>query len=145
MAKAFKVGDHVGMGVGMDDEDEDVGKLRYTDETELLFGTITDVLSNGKVLVKWEDAYGNDYHKDPLDTKTIMFADALKAKYSELEKQYKELEKELSAKMKEAAKLIKEAGKLARKQGYELADMDAGYELYGAMDACGWRTSSFGC
>jgi hypothetical protein len=143
MAKAFKVGDHVGMGVGIDDDDEGADKLRYSEETELLFGTITDVLSTGKVLVKWED--GNDYYKDPLDTKNIMFAAALKAKYSELEKQYKELEKELSAKMKEAAKLIKEAGKIARKQGYELANMDAGYELYGAMDACGWRTSSFGC
>jgi len=145
MAKAFKVGDHVGMGVGMDDDGKGADKLRYSEGTELVYGVITDVLSSGKVLVNWEDPYCIKTYKGPLDPKILMLDITLKAKYSELEKQYKELEKELSAKMKEAAKLIKEAGKLAKKQGYELANMDAGYELYGAMGACGWRTSYFGC
>jgi hypothetical protein len=71
----------------------------------------------------------------------------MKAKFSELEKEYEAVAKQIKVKLVEAGKLIKEANKMAKKAGADsLADMyDAIDPLESAMDACGWRTSSWNC
>lgn len=106
----------------------------------------------GNVMVEW-DLY--DYQKQAKEKpvayahplKNLLPAKEAKLHFDKLEAEFKAYEKEVLVKMKEAGKLIREANKLAKKAGVEnLNDMyDATYPLYNAMDAAGWRTSSFGC
>jgi hypothetical protein len=64
-----------------------------------------------------------------------------------MEKEYEVVAKQIRSKLTEAGKLIKEANKMAKKTGATyLADMyDAIDPLKNAMDACGWRSSSWSC
>lgn len=127
-------------------ENGKIVKYRHDDYDDY---TMTGVVSEkeaaaGKVFVKWEECDSADIDLDEdyeIDIKLLtLFTDR-----SEIEKEFKELNKVLKAKMKEASALIKEAGKLAKEKGYSLANLDAGSDLYGAMDSAGWNTSSFGC
>ena len=144
----FNVGDRVG---DIEYEDYNTGDLkyglRYEEYDDREFGVITDVLSNGKVSVKWDSDYlnSNENYNKPLDPKQLMLESEIKTKLPILEKEYNDVCKQISVKMKEAGKLLREANKMAKKTGNELANMDAIDPLYSAMDACGWRTSSFGC
>lgn len=114
----------------------------YDDYT--MTGVVVDkTAASGKVFVQWKEGEGDIDFDQPqeVDVKLLtLFTDR-----SEIEKEFKELNKTLKLKMKEASAIIREAGKLARDKGYSLAEMGAGYDLYGAMDSAGWRTSSFGC
>lgn len=144
----FAAGDRVGLMIS-EVYDEYCGttkviKLRY-DEEGPNYGTVTDVLSSGQVLVKWDIEWMNQHNK-PVDPKTLSPEADVQKEYSRLEQEFDELEKEIKVKLKEAGQIIREANKLAKKTGRDLAEMyEAVYTLYGAMDDAGWRTSSFGC
>jgi len=159
----FKEGDRVGAGV--DEEGGFTKKLRYDGEfcDGPVFGKVTDVISATKVKVLWDDNYLND-HSDSfskktgkllksipvpreMDVKFLLPEEECKKKFSELEKEYEDIAVQVRAKLKEAGSLIKEANKLAKKAGADsLADMyDAIDPLESAMDACGWRSSSWSC
>lgn len=159
----FKEGDRVGAGV--DESGELTKKLRYDGEYSdgPVFGKVVDVISAAKVKVLWDDDYLND-HSDvyskttgkllksipvaaEVDAKILLPEDECKKKYTELEKEYEAVAVQIRAKLKEAGALIKEANKMAKKAGAEsLADMyDALDPLESAMDACGWRSSSWSC
>jgi hypothetical protein len=147
----FKVGDRVGLNVSMkyrDHYDDNPQKttLVVSEDEDPCYGKITS-LNEGKAEVEWDEENNTlDYLEDKIDVKDLLPEKDMKEKYSQLEKDFKQLEKDIKAKLKEAAKLIKEAQKLADKQGQTVADMyDAYSPLYDAMDAAGWRTSSFGC
>jgi molybdopterin converting factor small subunit len=63
-----------------------------------------------------------------------------------LEEEFAKVEAECTAKLNEAAELIREAGKLADDKGVDLQEMyDATRGIERAMDAAGWRTSSWHC
>ena len=159
----FKEGDRVGAGV---DECGDLAKKlvyqgEYTDEP--VYGKIVDVISATKVKVLFDDEYMNEattiYNKTTgkpvkttyvartVDVKILLPEAECKKKFTELEKEYEAVAVQVRAKLKEAGALIKEANKLAKKAGAEsLNDMyDALAPLEDAMDACGWRTSSWNC
>jgi hypothetical protein len=161
--KKFTVGKRVGCAI-----DEDGGftdKLRYEGEFSdgPVFGMVAAVLTGGKVKVLWDDDGLNEqkalYNEktgkqkslsiEPatMDSKMLMPEAEIKAKFSELEKEYEVVAVQIKSKLTEAGKLIKEAHKMAKKSGADsLHDMyDAVDPLIDAMDACGWRTSSFDC
>lgn len=148
MAKAkLKVGDRVGIATSDYDDDFEskVGKLRYDPDSDPDYGVVSDLLANGQVMVKWDDAWRNS-NNHPVDVATLALESVLKEKLSKLEEEYLEIEKEIRVKMKAAALNIKEANKLAKKTGHSLEEMyDVVDPLINAMDAAGWRTSSFGC
>lgn len=148
--KPFQKDDRVGLAVSVayDDYsgDEQEIPLRYSPDEEYEYGVITDVLSSGKIVVKWDNEYYDRYNQDPVDANTLLPEEVMKKKLDKLRESYDKTEGEIEQKMKEAAKLIKEANKLAKKTGHELAEMyDVISPLVGAMDASGWRTSSWGC
>lgn len=112
------------------------------------YGTVTEILGGGLVAVKWDsfDGFAVSPDMSPIEINKLMFEEEMKKEYASLEAEFSSVEKDITKKMKEAGVLIKEASKLAKKQGFELVDMyDAVNPLYDAMDACGWRTSSFFC
>lgn len=163
MRKAFTVGQRVGCAT--DEGGDFTAKLRYEGEYSdgPVFGKVTEVLANGKVVVFWDDDYLNDHEvlynertgKEKskkskgvtMDAKLLLPEDEMKAKFSALEKEYEIVAVQIRAKLTEAGKLIKEAHKMAKKSGASsLAEMyDATDPLENAMDACGWRTSSWNC
>jgi hypothetical protein len=157
-SKSFKVGDRVGATSDPDSGGGFTSKIEYAGNSDLCFGKIVEVLSNDDVKVLWDNEYHNDptYHPktrellryDPAMVKAnvLLGETEVKKKYSELEKEYQVAATQVKLKLKEAGKLLREANKIAKKSGRELAEMyDAIDPLYSAMDACGWRTSSFSC
>lgn len=151
--QSFAVGDRVGANVHVAGANEwDDGELktglRWEEYVEPAFGKVIGILPDGKVQVEWdEDAEGIivDYlDGDMLTAKQLLPEADVKSELSRLEKEFNEVQKQVNAKCNEASKLLKEANKLAQKTGRSLNDMDHG-NLYSTMDACGWRTSSFGC
>lgn len=161
--KKFEDGQRV--GAATDESGDFTTKLRYDGEYSdgPVFGKVTETLPKGKVKVLWDEDYLNDhsevYNKTTgklvkttsvpatVDAKFLFPEAEIKAKYSELEKEYEAIAVQVRAKLKEAGSLIKEANKMAKKAGASsLNDMyDAIGPLEDAMDACGWRTSSWSC
>lgn len=138
--KKFVIGDRIGQVESLDEN----GKLRYHPDDEACFGTITDVLANGQVMVKWDDSWMSSNY--PVDTSELHGEDALKEKLSALEVAFKKVQDEVKNKMKDAAKAILDAQKVARAAGFDLNELeDAIAPLEGAMDKCGWQTSSWYC
>lgn len=133
----FKVGDRVAYV-----EDMKAGP----DGNEPIYGVVTDALSSGKYLVRWDDSWYNTSshcYSDAQRTDVLISETEAKAKYSELEKTYAAVEKEVEAHLDEAAKLIRKAAKVASKNGLELSEMSS--TLENVMDECGWNTSSWNC
>ena len=124
-----------------------------------VFGKITEVLTGGKVRVQFDREYLNEAVHDTktgklisrqpalVEAKLFLPEEEVKAKFSILEKEYDLVAKQVRDKLKIAAQAIREAQKLAKKElGTNLSEMYVAYDpLYNAMDAAGWRTSSFGC
>lgn len=140
-AKKFEVGDRIGMP-----DDYDGKKLRYNpDEDSVYYGTILDLPSNGRVMVKWDDSWMND-DAESIELKDLFHEAELKEKMSVLEAAFEQVEKDVKDKMKEAAVALLDAQKIAKKGGFDLIDLyNATSTLEKAMDKCGWNSSSFHC
>lgn len=163
MKKKLEEGQRVGCAT--DESGDFTAKVRYDGEycDGPEFGKITDILPGGKVKVLWDNDNYNDHSEvfskttgklqksisvpSEVDAKLLLPEAEMKAKFSELEKEYDAVADQIREKLKEAGKLIKEANKMAKKTGADsLNDMyDAVGPLEDAMDACGWRTSSWSC
>jgi len=164
MKKKLEEGQRVGCAI--DEVGDFTAKVRYDGEycDGPIYGKVTDTdLPGGKVKVLWDDDQYNDHSQVfskttgklqssvsvavEIPAKMLLPETEMKAKFSELEKEYDAVAKQIRVKLTEAGKLIKEAHKMAKKSGAEsLADMyDAIDPLESAMDACGWRTSSWSC
>lgn len=163
MKKTFEEGQRVGCAI--DEVGEFAADVRYDGEycDGPVYGKVTDILPGGKVKVLWDDDSYNDHSEvfskttgklqssvsvpSEIAAKFLLPEAEMKAKFSQLEKEYEVVAKQIRAKLVEAGKLIKEANKMAKKAGADsLADMyDATDPLESAMDACGWRTSSWSC
>src|ERR1700677_4001209 len=93
--KSFLVGDRVGELTSQyqenDYDDATTGPLRSNDDDRPEYGVITDVLSNGKVLVKWDDEYRTQYPKycSPQNPDDLALEEVVATKYSELETEFK--------------------------------------------------------
>jgi hypothetical protein len=149
--KEFKVGDRVGHTVYFEEDrygdGEQVIGIRYNpDQDEPDYGVVTDVLSNGKLMITWDSDWKNANGNKPLPANEFLLEEEVEKKFAKLEQEFNQVEKEIKSKLKEAAALIKAAGKLAEKTGNSLADMyDAVGPLRNAMDASGWHSSSWNC
>jgi hypothetical protein len=161
--KKFEKGDRVGCAT--DENNRFTAKVRYDGEycDGPVYGIVAEILPGGKVSVLWDDDYLNEHSQvfspttgmlqksisspREMNAKLLLPEVEMKAKFSELEKEYDAVSKQIRAKLTEAGKLIKEANKMAKKAGApSLAEMyDATDPLSSAMDACGWRSSSWGC
>lgn len=63
-----------------------------------------------------------------------------------LEREFADVEQQCKVKLKQAAALVQEAAKLAHSKNVDIQDMhDATHDLEYAMEAAGWRTSSWHC
>jgi hypothetical protein len=159
MKKTFNVGDRVATFLTETEDFTTKPPPPNTDYSEPECGEVVEVLTNGQLRVNFDSKYLNertyspkngqpvDYTPALVDAKLLFSETEAKEKCSILEKEYKVVSKQVQEKMKEAAKIIRDAQKLAKKElGTNLADMYDAYDaLYSAMDASGWRTSSFGC
>lgn len=139
--KNFVEGDRVGYVESYRDE---FSTAPYHPDDEVSYGTITKIDDKGTVYIKWDDAWmSSDY---PMDVEDLTFEDELKQNLKSLEAKFKEVEKEVKGIVTTAAKSLRDAQKIAKKAGFSLSDLnDAIYPLENAMDACGWRTSSWHC
>lgn len=145
MAKKFKKGDRVA-SVEYDEYSGHGGELRYDEYGDYapFYGTVTDELSDNRVLVKWDKCSWLD--SEPFSQKVLKPENELKTKYSELEKAFKAVEKKVQSKIKAAAKNISDAQKLAKKAGLNLNELTKAIgPLETAMDRAGWQTSSWAC
>lgn len=137
----------------------------YSDGSDRAFGKVIEVLARDKVKVLFDKDH--DYLNEnvicyssktgkptsdirgprTIETKYLLSEDEVKAKFSTFESDFKVVEKQVKEKLTVAAKAIREAQKLAKKElGTNVSEMYNTYDsLYRAMDAAGWRTSSFGC
>jgi len=146
--KTFKVGDQVVLIADFMGPNDKLQYINYA-AIEDNYCTVVELLPGSpetSVKVKWgvQDYW---HSQDTFDASKLMHRKEFEQKYSKLETAYKEVEAQVKDKLKEAGKLIKESNKMAKKLGLEsLNEMyDAIDPLYQAMDACGWRTSSFSC
>jgi hypothetical protein len=120
--------------------------IRYTEYgEEPCYGAVTDILSNGDVVVNWDSSWKNSKGKIIAPSELMLEADA-KNEYSRLGQEFALVQSQIKLKLEEAGKIIAEAHKLAQTTGNNLQEM---YEvirpLESAMDAAGWHTSSWGC
>lgn len=141
----FKVDDRV--GAFMDEDSGELMKARYTEDQAPVYGKIAEVTEDGKVTkIEWDDEYFNDDLSQAYNIKFLMLEEEMLETVSTLEKEFALCQKEITLKLKEASSIIKSANDLAKKQGFKLTDMyNAISPLYSALNACGWRTSSFNC
>ncbi len=121
------------------------GKLKYSEyDEEPYYGTVTDILADGRIMVKWDDKY-LDSSKSVSPNK-LMFESDLRSKYSELEQAFHKVESEVAEKMKEASQIILDAQKIAKAAGLDLQELHGATSfLENAMDSAGWQTSSWHC
>jgi len=147
----FKVNDRVGTNTSRYYDNYDyshTGPLRYNDDDSPEYGVVTDVLSSGNVLVKWDSAYRNreqDY-SGPQDPTKLALEEDVKNQYSILEQEFKVVSLEVKTKLEEIADSIRQANEISKSIGRPLAQMPDVYgTIYQAMDEAGWNTSSFGC
>jgi hypothetical protein len=152
VSKDFKVGDRVARFEQQYNDNDEPIKPRFDAENYPIFGVITGVIFNSapaQVVVKWDPPeWDRKRVMDPkiVPAKDLQLEAPLKASWSKMEAEFELLEKQVADKLKEAGKLLREANKIAKKSGRDLAEMyNAIDPLYSAMDACGWRTSSFSC
>lgn len=139
MSMSFGLGDRVGL---ID------GKIRYTHGAVPSYGVITDLLTDGRVIVKWDNKWMNDSSawSKPINSKNLMAESELKAKYSELEMAFCKVEDEVAEKLKEAGQIILDAQKIAKDGGFNITDLyEATSSLENAMESAGWNTSSWHC
>lgn len=145
----FAVGDRVGEFTSEIYEDEysdaETVDLVYDSDNPPEFGEVLEVLSDTQVKVKWDCDWRENI--SVVEASSIAPEKVVAERLSVLEKEFKVVEKEVAAKLKEVAKGLRDANKLAQKKlGRNLYQLGMGYgPLYNAMDASGWRTSSFGC
>ena len=148
VSKALVVGERVGRVEDMLDHDGKKIKLCF-DVARPRFGVVTAVIADtDKVTVSWDAPEWDPkrVNEEIVSSKDLYLEAALKKAWSKLEADFAVIEQQVADKLKEASKLLREANKIAKKSGKELSEMyDAIGPLYSAMDACGWRTSSFGC
>lgn len=111
-------------------------------------GKIAGPLTNKIVIVEWSDG-----RLDKRDIKVLLSEvdgivenQRLVDEAERLEKEFAQVEIEVTSKLKEAAKLVREAAKIADAKNVDLQDMhEATHDLEYAMEAAGWRTSSWHC
>jgi hypothetical protein len=148
--KVINKGDRVGHATYVIEDNYGDSKivkgLRYSEYCEDPdYGTVTDILSSGEVMINWDSSWKNSNNK-PVAQDELMLESDIEKEFSKLENQFKLVQKQIKIKMKEAGKLITEANKLAKKTGNNLQKMyDAVQPLENAMDKAGWNTSSWGC
>lgn len=126
--------------------DEYIVKYFHDDWNETtLLGTVIDKPAEvGQVWIAWDES---DHHSDGDEQEVDISILTLESDRSEIEKDYKAVAKLIKQNMKDAAKLITESNKLAKRgHANSLESMyDAVRPLIDAMDASGWRSSSWGC
>ena len=122
------------------------GKLRYYEHGDgPYYGSITDILSDGRVMVRWDNKWMNDRSK-PVNPQDLVAESEMQERYSELERAFRKLEVDVRDKMTEASKLILDAKKIAKTAGFSLRDLsEATSILEEAIDTAGWQTSSWHC
>src|SRR6478736_2182285 len=99
------------------------GKLKYSEYgDEPYYGTVTDILADGRIMVKWDDEYKNKYSKSR-SPQSLMFESELSRKYSELEQDFRRVEKEVAEKIKEVSQMILDAQKIAKAAGFDLQEL----------------------
>lgn len=133
----FLVGDRVGYTYT---------KPRYNEyDDKPQYGIITDILSDGRAMVKWDEEWQNT-HAKPISVQRLVTESTLKAQYSELEQVFHKVEAEVQDKMKEAGQLILDAQNIAMAAGFNLKELsEATSALEHAMEEAGWQTSSWHC
>lgn len=108
------------------------------------YGIITDILSDGRVMVQWDDRMARK--STPIDPQNLISELEMQKKYSELELAFHKVERDVRDKMTEASQLILDAQKIAKMAGFDLQELsDATSLLENAMDEAGWQTSSWHC
>ena len=133
----------IDFGDEYDDEPQGVARYYPDDDNEPLIGVIrSQPASPGKVFVSWIEG-DRTGEEEEVDIEVLSLA----SEQAALDKEFKVVEKQIKEKLKEAGKLVKEAHKMAKAAGArDLASMyDAVDPLVDAMDASGWRSSSWGC
>lgn len=134
------------------DDEEQIVRYTYDQygDNDLIGVVRSKEASPGKVFVSWiegeragESEGADEEEGEEVDIKVL----SLLSDRSTLDKEFSVAEKQIKAKLKEAGQLVKEAHKMAQAAGArDLASMyDAVGPLADAMDACGWRSSSWGC
>lgn len=121
---------------------------RASKQAPLARGTIVGLSTNNLVIVEWDSG-----SIDKVDMKSLLSFSLgtaenqrLLDEQERLEKEFEQVQTECSAKLNQAAKLVREAASLAKSKGQDLQEMsEATSDLEYAMEAAGWRTSSWHC
>lgn len=150
MENKFKQGDTVILGY---DQDDEYCKYNFTDDIELLKGSILDQsASESTVIIQLDAESANElltYFSlnalDPFEISKDFLL--LESEYLSLDEARELSKKEISKKIKNAASLILEAQEIADKNqlGYLNEMWELVRPLVSAMDQSGWSSSSWGC
>lgn len=115
-------------------------------------GPIDNSHGNNLVIVEWTEGWGvgqlNKMQLNALLSEADGLAETtrLVAEKEKLEREYEQVRTECGSKLAKAAQLIREAATLADSKGADLQEMyDETRDLERAMEAAGWRTSSWHC
>jgi hypothetical protein len=103
---------------------------------------------NKLVIVEWSDGHLNKMQLGQLlsESDGIREEQRLISEQERLEREFEQVQTECSSKLNQAAKLVREAAALAKAKGQDLQEMsEATSDLEYAMEAAGWRTSSWHC
>lgn len=103
---------------------------------------------NNIVVVEWDDGHINKPQINGLLSEADGLAEnkRMLEEQERLEREFEQVQSECASKLQQAARLVREAAALARAKGQDLQDMsEATSDLEYAMEAAGWRTSSWHC
>lgn len=150
MENKFKQGDTVILGY---DQEGEYCKYNFTDDMELLKGSILDQSASESIVIIQLDAesanelltYFSLNALDPFEISKDFLL--LESEYLKLDEARELSKKEISKKIKNAASLLLEAQKIADKNqlGYLNEMWELVRPLVSAMDQSGWSSSSWGC
>lgn len=113
-----------------------------------IVGPVDNKHGNNLVIVEWDDGGLNKPQINSLLAEEAGKAEEqrLLEEQARFEQEYEQVRTECGSKLAKAAQLIREAATLADSKGADLQEMyDETRDLERAMEAAGWRTSSWHC
>jgi methionine synthase II (cobalamin-independent) len=136
--------------MGIKAEQATIGAVVFASghKAPLAKGKIAGPVTGNIVIVEWDDGRLDKRQLNSLLTEVAGSAEdkRLQDEAERLEKEFAEVEQVCKTKLQQAAQLVREAAKLADAKNVDLQDMhEATHDLEYAMEAAGWRTSSWHC
>lgn len=111
----------------------------------MIFGTITEIIPDGRVIVKWDWVKGfeyyNEYFNRPIEVSDLMTEEDKTSKHNQMKAAFEMVDNEVCSNLKKATEYLTRANEIAKANGHRnIQDFnkDTRYTFVDALELAGW-------